>query len=83
MVQDVQQAGSHLVLGHGHHLEFRAVSGIGEEVNQFVAVVVTDGAVQRGRGGQSVEPGVLLVQFVAVAGNGTQGGPKAGRAVAG
>ena len=33
MVQDVQQAGSHFVLGHGHNLEFRAVSGIGEEVD--------------------------------------------------
>ena len=56
---------------------------VGEEVDQLAAVVVADGAVERGGGGEPVEAGVLVVELVAVAGHLPQRGPEAGRAVAG
>ena len=57
--------------------------GVGEEVDQLGAVVVADRAVERGRGGEAVEAGVLVVELVAVAGHLAQRGTEAGRAVAG
>ena len=56
---------------------------VGDEVDQLVGVVVADRPVEGGRGGEAVQPGVLVVELVAVAGHLAQRGTQAGRAVAG
>ena len=50
---------------------------------ELAAVVVADGAVERGGGGEPVEAGVLVVELVTVARDLAQRGAEAGRAVAG
>ena len=82
-IEDVKQAGDHLHFGIRHDLNLGARVGVGEKINQFVGIVIADGAVEAGGGGQPVQTGVLVVEFVAVAGHGAQCGPEAGGTVAG
>ena len=53
-------------------LDLGAGIRVGEQIDEFVGVVVADGAIKAGGGGQSMQAGVLVVEFVAVAGNRSQ-----------
>ena len=82
-IEDVEQPGDHLHFGIRHDLDLGAGVGVGEEIDEFVGVVVADGAVEAGRGGQPMQACVLVVEFVAVTRHGAQCGTEAGGTVAG
>ena len=57
--------------------------GVADEVHQLAAVVVADRSVERRRGGEPVQLGVLAVELLALGAGGPERGPEAGGAVTG
>src|SRR5690606_31031484 len=83
MVEHAEQIGDHLLLGAFDDELLGPRVGVGEQVDELVAVAVADGEVERRGRGEPVEAGVLVVELVAVARHLAEGGTQARRPVAG
>src|SRR5213595_3802586 len=78
-----EEIGDHLLFGATDDHLFGARIGVGEQVDQLVGVVVTDGAIERGGRGQPMKACMLVIEFVTVAGNLAQCRTQTRRPIAG
>jgi hypothetical protein len=82
-IEGAEQFVEQLAVDQCHHRVFGGGVAVGHQVAEGGVAVVTDGLVERDRGGEAVQFGVAHVERLAVAAGLTQRGAQAGRTVAG
>ena len=81
IVENRQERSDHLVVDLLEDDLLGPGKGVGEDVHEFVRVVLADGAIERGRRGEAMQPCILGIELIAVAGDLAQRGAKAGRPI--